>query len=71
MSVPTAQEFLIRMYQEIEHPVTTEEAMIEFARLHCTAQREAILEQTEDEFEYTDHPIPDSIENAYPLTNIK
>ena len=68
--IPTAEEF----YKSIvgESPVGyTEEAMIEFAKLHVEAQTEAILKITHKNGTPRIVDVKESIIDAYPLTLIK
>jgi len=67
--IPSALEFydLPENYEK-----NSIEIMIEFAKLHCEAQREAILENVETHIQGESMIIDkESIKNAYPLTNIK
>jgi hypothetical protein len=80
--LPTAEEFIkTKPVNGYGYLLDQKEALIEFARLHCEAQKKAIklknevfLEQqgvslTDDwEFESTGNTV---IDEAYPLENIK
>lgn len=48
-TLPTAEEFLKNFHREEEDELdkAVEKAMIEFAKLHCEAQKQAILENAE------------------------
>jgi hypothetical protein len=86
-NMPTAEEFIIQKQKELGYnPLIdmqrSSETLIEFARLHCIAQRESILENVrieyflegEDEFGndvYGEKINEQSILEAYPLDNIK
>lgn len=80
--IPTAEEF-VRKFRKT-NPIAEAESIehwmaqhcIEFTKLHCIAQREAILEKgfvTHKETPIGDEYLIDkeSIINAYPLENIK
>jgi hypothetical protein len=87
MYIPTADEFTKKLLTEIANcrgirvqSAVVSEAFIEFAKLHCDAQSNAILENayidnnsvqgccmSDDDFTIN----KESILNAYPLTNIK
>ena len=69
MSVPTAEEILSKYYGPF---VDAESAMIEFAKLHCEAQAQAISEQRLQDFNGNQVSIKkESILDLYPLSNIK
>jgi hypothetical protein len=84
-NIPTAEEFLKEKCNSYGDKCTVEEAikaLIEFAKLHCIAQRESILENVkieyflegEDEFGddvYGEKIKEESILEAYPLDNIQ
>jgi len=77
MSVPNWSDFML------EHTSwDLDTCVIAFAKSHCVAQREAILEQAEAQLEYEGHDedndqpmysaqiVKATIINAYPLSNI-
>ena len=73
-TIPTAKELFDKMISENDEATSTE-MMIEFAKMHVeaalkTASQNASLnyDEWDDMAAYIDR---DSIENAYPLTNIK
>lgn len=82
--IPTAEE-LLEKFADTQYTMSRNgkekaiEAMIEFAKLHAEAQRDAILKKVSltdfaQEFlqeEASDAIDKDSIINAYPLENIK
>jgi hypothetical protein len=85
-NIPTAEDFLNRKYsnfKDLDHGniwTNIEETMKEFAKLHCEAQLKAILENVNtkqdvvifQEGQYIQTIVDkESIENAYPLDNIK
>jgi hypothetical protein len=86
-NIPTAEEFATehneaRMPKGVSYQKEISELMIEFAKLHCIAQRESILENVkieyflegEDEFGndvYGEKINEQSILEAYLLDNIK
>ena len=81
--IPTAEEFLTSFGADADdmfYKHSVEEAMIEFAKLHCAAQLKAILENVKtksdiaifQEGQYTQTVMnKDSIINAYDLNQIK
>lgn len=75
--IPTAEEFLENKWKETKGKVGNyENILIEFAKLHVEAQREAIKEKafvTSKETERGDEYFvnPKSIDDAYPLNNVK
>ena len=74
--ISTAEEFLNTFNRKVNDTLEqgVQEAMIEFAKLHCEAQLSAILSNATTRFiPFTDDEEvdKDSIINAYPLDNIK
>ena len=69
--IPTAREFYDK--HDSDDCVVM---MIEFAKLHCEAQAEAItwnveINDYDEHFQYSPHVDKNSILNSYPLENIK
>ena len=55
--LPTANDILSKKFNELRSSFTlkdVEECMIEFAKLHCEAQQEAILEKVKLKHDYHD-----------------
>ena len=64
MGVPTAKEYLL---DKERSGMSVSEMFIGFAKLHCEAQSEAIIDSTD----YEGYISREEIINAYPITNIK
>jgi hypothetical protein len=74
--LPTAEEFLIKNedsdFRLSKSELNVSDMMIEFAKLHVEAQKEAILENITIVISNREVIIDkNSIKNAYPLNNIK
>jgi len=68
--ISTAEEFwnLSCKNDKLKSP---SDIMIEFAKLHVEAALKEALNNARFDNEHKYHPVPKSIINAYPLTNIK
>jgi hypothetical protein len=67
--IPTAVNFL-QNFSNDPNDDTVYEAMIEFAKLHCEAQRKDTIADLRKEHTSDSH-IESIVNNAYPLTLIK
>lgn len=84
MGIPTAEEFFKEYsnntslsegyYDYLVDKEDFKEAMLEFAKLHCEALRQAILDDISADYDpewNSCHVDRDAIREAYPITNIK
>ncbi len=78
MDIPTAEEFLenyrgtvLQQAKDNVRMKTPQEALIEFTTFHVQAALKAVSELEETNGTHGYKIYPESILNAYPLTNIK
>ena len=76
--ISTAEEFIKDLQTEqgeqeytMLYKIDISKKMIEFAKLHVEAALKEALNNARFDNEHKYHPVPKSIINAYPLTNIK